>query len=70
MRNFISYELARSLYISLIDPVFNYCCEIYDGCFLNAACKLQVAQNKALRAVLHRDNRADTSLLHADSGIK
>ena len=70
MRGFISCELAKSLYISLIDPVYNYCSEVYDGCFLNANSELQVSQNQALRAVLKRDNRADTQLLHTDSGIK
>ena len=50
LRSFIEAELARTLYLSLIAPLFNYCSEIYDGCFLNQSRKLQVAQNQSLRA--------------------
>ena len=37
---------------------------------MNSSRKLQVAQNQALRAVLRRDNRSDTQLLHDDSEIE
>ena len=67
LRSFITVNLAKTLYTSLIEPLFLYCDELYDGCFQQDVKKLQVAQNNALRAVLHRDPRSDTVSLHVDS---
>ena len=65
----MSYELSRHLYVTLISPLFEYCNQVYDGCFTVGARKLQSAQNGALRVVLQRDKHSDTSDLHTDSNI-
>ena len=31
MRSFINTDLAQDSYVSLIEPVFIYCCHLYDG---------------------------------------
>ena len=41
----------------------------HDGCSSKAAKQLQVAQNKALRAVLSVDSRYSTTSLHAETGV-
>ncbi len=68
-RHFIPLDLAKNLYTSLIEPHFVYGCIHYDGCSVRAAKQLQVAQNKALRAVLSVDSRYSASQLHSDLGI-
>ena len=65
----MSYELSKHLYVTLISPLFDYCNQVYDGCFMVGACKLQSAQNGALRAVLQREKRSDTTDLHNDTEI-
>ncbi len=70
LRGSISTELARALYTSLIDPLFLYCCQLYDGCLVGDARKLQVAQNGALRAVLQAEPRSSTLDLHINTGIE
>ncbi len=69
VRNCIGKELAIDLYTSLIDPHFQYCAFLYDSCQLAQKRKLQICQNKALRAVLKVGNRFSSTALHADSGI-
>ena len=70
IRSCISKELAKDLYISLIDPYFQYCSYVYDGCQLNGKRTLQTSQNKAIRAVLKVGNRYSTNDLHTESGIE
>ena len=67
MRNFITIDLAKYLYSTIIQPVFNYCNFIYDGTLKMNEQKLHVCQNSALRAVrnCHLDylpNRLRTEL--------
>ena len=70
VRNCITKDLAIDLYKSLIDPLFVYCCHLYDACSVTTARQLQTCQNKALRAVLSKGNRYSTELLHTESGIE
>ena len=70
IRNCISTQLAKDLYISLIDPYFQYFSFVYDGCQLNSKRCLQTRQNKVLRAVLQVGNRYSTNDLHKESGIE
>ncbi len=51
IRNFITQDLALSLYRSLIEPHFGYCSFILEGCAQSNISKLQVQQNNSLRAV-------------------
>ncbi len=69
IRGCISQDLARDLDISLIDPHFQYCSHIYDGCPLGSKRQLQISQNKALRAVLKVGNRFSSEELHTRTKI-
>ena len=51
MRNFLTKDLAKYLYTTLINPIFSYCDFIYDGTSQRNKDKLQVKQNAALRAI-------------------
>ena len=51
--------------MSLIDPLFLYCCYVYDGMSRTLSNKLQVTQNSALRAVAQVGERASATQLHA-----
>ncbi len=60
MRNFITQDLAKYLYQTLINPIFTYCDFIYDGTTQKNKNKLQIKQNAALRAVTH--SKIDTAM--------
>ena len=51
MRAYIDQPLAQYLYMTLIKPLFGYCDFIFNGCSSEVSRHLQVAQNRALRAV-------------------
>ena len=63
-RSFITLDLAKDLYSSLIEPHFTYACCHYDGCSAKASSMLQTARNKALRAVLGVDSRYSATSLY------
>ena len=63
-RSFILRSPAQSLYTSLIKPHFLYGCVHYDGSSVNAINSIQIAQNKALRAVMNVEPRYPTNVLH------
>ena len=69
MRSFISQDLAKYLYKSLIEPHFTYLEYVYDACPASSSHKLQIAQNGALRAILNVDSRCSTAILHEKTGI-
>ncbi len=68
-RSFIPQPLAHTLYSSLIEPHFTYADVHYDGCSAKASNILQVAQNKALRAVLAVEPRYPTKQLHLQLNV-
>ncbi len=70
VRNFVSKDLALSLYRALIEPHYRYCDYIYSGCSLTNARKLQVTQNNSLRAITRSDYQYPTEQLHTDLGIE
>ncbi len=70
MRNFIPESLALELYNSLIDPLFIYCCHLYDGCSKMNHNRLQVLQNNALRAVKQVNSRFSATELHTTLNIE
>ncbi len=57
MRSFIDTNLALDLYTSLIEPLFLYCCHLYEGTSMTNSNCLHVLQNNTLRAVMKVDNR-------------
>ncbi len=69
IRSCISFNLARDLYNSLIDPIFIYCSHIYDACSLNACRQLKTCQNIVIRPILRVGNRYWSESLHVESGI-
>ena len=70
IRNFIPRSLARTLYVALIHPHFNYCNFILDGVNKSMKNKLQTHQNAALRAVLKVDLSYPTKQLLATTGFE
>ncbi len=69
VRSFISRDLAKYLYTSLIAPHFAYLDHIYDGCNATSSKRLQATQNNALRAILKVEARYPTTALHEETGI-
>ena len=68
MCNYISQDLTKYLYLSLIHPIFTYCDFAYDLCNKGASHKLQVYQNAALRAA--RNCRYDYSSAHLHNDLE
>ena len=64
MRGYISEDLAKYLYITLIHPLFTYCDFVYDGTYEYNKHKLQVSQNNALRAVKKCNREFPNKYLH------
>ena len=64
MRSFIMQDLARYLYLTLINPVFSYCDFIYDGTSETNKHKLQVKQNDAMRAIARTNIYTPINELH------
>ena len=69
MRNFISEDLAKDLYRSMIHPHFAYADVIYDACNLTLSNKLQTHQNQSLRTVLNVEQRFPSKKLHEQTGV-
>ncbi len=70
VRNFVTEDLAKYLYTTLIQPLFRYVDYIYDGCSQTVSNKLQVAQNSALRVVKNCKRDFSTTLLHNELEIE
>ncbi len=70
MRGFISQDLALYLYKSLIHPVITYGDFIYDGGLKLNLSSMQIAQNKALRAVRKCKPDYPNKRLHAELGVE
>ena len=69
MRSFISQNLAKYLYQTLINPIFTYCDFVYDGMSKKNKDKLQISQNAALRAVKRCPMDYPLSRLHNELEI-
>ena len=70
VRPYISTNLAKQLYTSLIKPHFLYLDYIYDGCNKTALQNLQVCQNNSLGAVLRTDCRHSATALHIETEVE
>ncbi len=70
MRSFIPETLALDLYCSLIEPLFIYCCHLYDGCTKYNQHRLQILQNNALRAVKKVNMRYSATSLHDELSVE
>ncbi len=69
LRPYIKEDLAKDLYMSLINPLFLYCCFVYDGMSRTLSNRLQVTQNSALRAVAQVNKRYSATQLHVSLNI-
>ena len=70
VRNYVTEELAKYLYLTLVQPLFTYVDYIYDGCSQKIGKKLQVAQNSALRVVKNCKRDYSATLLHNELEIE
>ena len=51
VRPFVPVNTLMTILNSLVQPHFNYCCEIWDSCSKTLAAKLQKLQNRAARVL-------------------
>ena len=70
VRNFITLDLAKYLYQTLIQPLFTYVDFVYDGCSQTISNKLQVTQNSAPCAVKNCKFDYSTTRLHNELEIE
>ncbi len=69
IRGFIDFNLAKMLYLSLIQPHILYCNFVLDGATMTEKGKLQIQQNTALRAVCKADYAFSTAKLLSAVGV-
>ena len=51
VRPFVPVNTLMTIFNSLVQPHFNYCCEVWDSCCKTLAVKLQKLQNRAARVL-------------------
>ena len=51
VRPFVPVNTLMTIFNSLVQPHFNYCCEVWDSCCNTLAVKLQKLQNRAARVL-------------------
>ena len=51
VRPFVPVNTLMTIFNSLVQPHFNYCCKIWDSCCKTLAAKLQKPQNRAARVL-------------------
>ena len=51
LRPFVPVNTLMTIFNSLVQPHFNYCCEVWDSCCNTLAVKLQKLQNRAARVL-------------------
>ena len=64
VRSFVPHETLRSIFMSLVQPHFDYCNSVWGCCSKTLARKLQKLQNRAARILTYSnyDANADKSL--------
>ena len=63
VRDFVPLPILFSMFKSLIQPHFNYCCALWDSCNITLATKLQKLQNRAARVLIFSSYDADADCL-------
>ena len=63
MRNILSFDFRRNIYISLIEPHFNYCAQTWHFCNKSLAEKLEKAIERAIRFVFRDKHTTYEELL-------
>ena len=70
VRSFVPYETLRSVYMSLVQPHFDYCDSVWGSCTKALANKLQKLQNRAARILTHSNYDANADFLIQQLGWK
>ena len=63
MRKFVPTKTLHTIFNSLVQPHFNYCCVVWDNCGKTLATKLQKLQNRAARVLTFSSYDADADCL-------
>ena len=61
LRNFANRDTLVSVYNAIIQPHFDYCCEVWDSLGSGLAQRLQKLQNRCARIIMHCKNEAGQS---------
>ena len=69
-RSFVPYETLRSVYMSLVQPHFDYWDSVWGNCTKALANKLQKLQNRAARILTHSNYDANADFLIQQIGWK
>ena len=70
VRSFVPYETLRSVYMSLVQPHFDYCDSVWGSCTKALANKLQKLQNRAARILTHSNYDVNADFLIQQLGWK
>ena len=70
MCGFIDLELAYDLYVSLIEPIFLYCCYLCNGTSISNSNRLQILHNNALRPVMQVNSHLSATELHITLNVE
>ena len=63
VRSFIPHETLRSIFMSLVQPHFDYCNSVWGCCIKTQASKLQKLQNRAVRILAYSNYDANADNL-------
>ena len=70
VRSFVPVETLQLIFISLVQPYFNYCCTVWDNWNKTLAEKLQKLQNRAARVVTFSSYDTNADVLIEKLGQK
>ena len=63
VRSFVPHETLRSIFMSLVQPHFDYCNSVWGCCSKTLASKLQKLQNRAVRILTYSNYDANADNL-------
>ena len=67
LKEFLNRDTLVSVYNSLIQPHFDYCCEVWDTLGQGLRDRLQKLQNRAARLIMNFKNEHSQSILACNS---
>ena len=62
-KNFLPLTTLQSLYKSVVEPYFRFCCPVWGSCGVTALSKLQTLQNRAARIVTDSSYKTSAFLI-------
>ena len=69
-KNFLLHNILKNLYVSIIEPHFQYCCSVWGYCSMNDINRLQKQQNRAIRIITKSEFDAPVKPLLSKLGFK